>query len=121
MFEGVVTDGKFRAAICSDGSNRGWAAGIICQTGAVSPPVYEKKTEVVMLGTGDTRMPIRCFGPATAIVVHGTPYLVGCGPGWSARRTGAEERRAGLTPQRIGVVFITHLHSNAHSVIRMLC
>src|ERR1700722_661230 len=91
----------------------GWATGIICQSGAVAPPAFEKKTEVVMLGTGTPYADPDRFGPATAIVVHGTPYLVDCGPGVIRRVAQADKNGvAGLTPQRIGVVFITHLHSD---------
>jgi ribonuclease BN (tRNA processing enzyme) len=91
----------------------GWAAGIICQTVAAVPPEFEKKTEVVMLGTGTPYADPDRFGPATAIVVNGTPYLVDCGPGVVRRVAQAHKNGvAGLTPQRIGVVFITHLHSD---------
>jgi ribonuclease BN (tRNA processing enzyme) len=89
----------------------GWALAGACQT-----EVFEKKTEVVMLGTGAPYADPDRFGPATAIVVHGTPYLVDCGPGVIRRVAQAHKNGvAGLTPQRIGVVFITHLHSD-HTV-----
>jgi len=91
-------------------------SGAVCQTIATAPPAFEKKTEVVMLGTGAPYADPDRFGPATAIVVHGTPYLVDCGPG-VIRRVAQANRNgvAGLTPQRIRVMFITHLHSD-HTV-----
>src|ERR1700683_1254443 len=65
------------------------------------------KTQVVMLGTGTPYADPDRFGPATAVVVNGTPYLVDCGPGVIRRVAQAHEKGiAGLTPQKIGVVFI---------------
>jgi len=74
------------------------------------------KTQVVMLGTGTPYADPERFGPATAIVVNGTPYLVDCGPGVIRRVAQAHKDGVeGLTPQKIGVLFITHLHSD-HTV-----
>jgi hypothetical protein len=40
------------------------------------------KTQIVMLGTGTPSPDPERSGPATAIVVNGTPYLIDFGPGW---------------------------------------
>ncbi len=82
---------------------------------AQSKPVANTaaKTQVVMLGTGTPYADPDRFGPATAIVVNGTPYLVDCGPGVIRRVAQAHKNGVeGLTPQKIGVLFITHLHSD---------
>ena len=48
-------------------------------------------TQIVMLGTGTPGPdPVRS-GPATAIVVNGTPYLVDFGPGVVRRAAAADE------------------------------
>jgi hypothetical protein len=50
------------------------------------------KTQVVMLGTGTPGFDIARSGPATAIVVNGTAYLVDFGAGVMRRAQGAFER-----------------------------
>lgn len=59
----------------------GWTGVSLCQKVAVAPLALEKTTEVAMLGTGTPYAHPDHLGAATAIVVHGTPYLVDCGPG----------------------------------------
>ena len=44
-------------------------------------PRSNGSTRVVMLGTGTPRPDPNCSGPATAIVVNDTPYLIDFGPG----------------------------------------
>lgn len=74
------------------------------------------RTQVVMLGTGTPIADPNRSGPAVAIVVNGTPYLIDCGPGVIRRVAQANQKGVeGLTPQRIGTLFITHLHSD-HTV-----
>src|SRR5262249_7527345 len=52
-------------------------------------------------------------GPAVAIVVNGTAYLVDCGPGVVRRAAAAEKQGVtALKPTQIKTVFITHLHSD---------
>src|SRR6266404_9923063 len=66
-------------------------------------------TQIVMLGTGTPGPdPVRS-GPATAIVVNGTPYLVDFGPG-VVRRAGAAYQKGvkALWPPNIRVAFLTH-------------
>jgi len=71
------------------------------------------RTQIVLLGTGTPGPDPDRSGPATAIVVDGTPYLVDFGPG-VVRRAAAAVRKGitGLRPSTIGVVFATHLHSD---------
>src|SRR6266851_4087327 len=74
-------------------------------------------TQIVMLGTGAPGPdPVRS-GPATAIVVNGTPYLVDFGPGIVRRAKAAVVDRGikALEPTNLRVVFVTHLHSD-HTV-----
>ena len=49
-------------------------------------------SKVVLLGTGTPNADPDRFGPAVAVIVHGTPYLVDAGPG-IVRRTAAARRR----------------------------
>ena len=70
-------------------------------------------TTVVLLGTGNPNPDPDRSGPAVAIVVNGAAYLVDAGAGVMRRAEAA--RRAGvsaLAADRIGVVFLTHLHSD---------
>jgi ribonuclease Z len=74
-------------------------------------------TQIVLLGTGNPAANPDRSGPATAIVVNGTPYLVDFGPG-VVRRAAAAVRDRGVTslqPTTLHVAFATHLHSD-HTV-----
>ncbi|MFL6275926.1 MAG: MBL fold metallo-hydrolase [Blastocatellia bacterium] len=70
-------------------------------------------TQVVMLGTGNPSANPDRFGPAVAIVVNNTPYLVDFGPG-VVRRAAAAVRKgvAPLAVANLKVAFATHLHSD---------
>ena len=66
-----------------------------------------------MLGSGTPNPDPDHSGPAVAIVVNGTAYLVDAGAG--VMRRAEQAKRNGVTaldPGRIGVVFLTHLHSD---------
>jgi ribonuclease BN (tRNA processing enzyme) len=72
-------------------------------------------TRVVMLGTGTPRPDPSRSGPATAIVVNGTPYLIDFGTGVVRRATAAYERGVtalGFSGVNIKTVFLTHMHSD---------
>src|SRR5258706_3438495 len=87
------------------------AAGQQPQTPAAS------KTRIVLLGTGNPGpLPDRS-GPATAIVVNDTAYLVDFGPGVVRRASAAflDKDIKGLEPTKLRVAFVTHLHSD-HTV-----
>ncbi len=82
-------------------------------SGAQSGGAGTAHTQVVMLGTGTPQADPERSGPAVAVVVNDAAYLVDCGPGVVRRAAAAE--RAGihaLAPQKLKVVFITHLHSD---------
>ncbi len=76
----------------------------------------EQATRIVLLGTGTPNADPDRFGPAIAIIVGDTPYLVDCGAG-VVRRAAAAQRLgvAALRPENIKHLFITHLHSD-HTV-----
>ncbi len=71
------------------------------------------RTQVVILGTGNPNPDPERSGPAIAIVVNGSAYLVDSGPG-IVRRAAAANRN-GITPlaaPNLKMVFLTHLHSD---------
>src|SRR5262245_55030117 len=75
-------------------------------------------TRVVMLGTGTPRPDPNRSGPATAIIVNDTPYLIDFGPGVIRRAMAAYENGAtaiGFGGTNIRTVFLTHMHSD-HTV-----
>ena len=75
------------------------------------------KTRIVLLGTGNPApLPDRS-GPATAIVVNDTAYLIDLGPGVVRRAEAAAVSRGikALEAIRLRVAFVTHLHSD-HTV-----
>jgi len=74
-------------------------------------------TQVVLLGTGNPAPDPERSGPATAIVVNDTPYLVDFGAGIVRRAAEAAIQRGikALEPTNLRVAFVTHLHSD-HTV-----
>jgi ribonuclease BN (tRNA processing enzyme) len=80
-------------------------------------PPAASGTQVVLLGTGTPPADPDRSGPAAAIVVNGTPYLVDMGAGVVRRANEAVAERGihALDPTRLRVVFVTHLHSD-HTV-----
>lgn len=74
------------------------------------------RTRVVLLGTGTPNADPERSGPSTAVVVGDRAYLFDAGPG--VVRRAAAAARAGVAPleaKRLGLVFLTHLHSD-HTV-----
>src|SRR6266568_3176922 len=72
-----------------------------------------RKTQIVLLGTGTPLPDPERYGPSTAIVVNGTPYLVDFGTGIVRRAAAARNRGVtGLEPTNLKIGFITHLHSD---------
>jgi ribonuclease BN (tRNA processing enzyme) len=74
----------------------------------------QSKTQIVMLGTGNPNPDPDHSGPATAIVVNGSSYLIDCGPGIVRRAAAAATKYSmdALKAQNLKIVFITHLHSD---------
>jgi ribonuclease BN (tRNA processing enzyme) len=82
----------------------------------VIPVSGQTRTQVVLLGTGTPRPEPERSGPATAIVVNGTAYLVDIGPGIVRRAAAAAEKGiTALAPEKLQTAFVTHLHSD-HTV-----
>lgn len=68
-------------------------------------------TQLVLLGTGDPEPLSRRAGPATAIVIDGSAYLVDFGPGVIRRAAAAHEKGlAALDPVNLTHAFVTQLH-----------
>lgn len=88
-----------------------WAATIMVCLSFTA--MAQSKTQVVMLGTGTPNADPDASGPAVAIVVNETPYVIDSGPG-VVRRAAAAFRQgvAGLEVSRLRRLFITHLHSD---------
>jgi ribonuclease Z len=74
-------------------------------------------SEVVMLGTGMPAADPDRFGPAVAVIVNETAYLVDCGPGVVRQAAAAAQHDhvPALEASNLKIVFITHLHSD-HTV-----
>jgi ribonuclease BN (tRNA processing enzyme) len=79
--------------------------------------VAPSHTQVVLLGTGNPPADPDRSGPATAVVVNGTPYLVDFGAGVVRRAKSAvvDKGITALEPVNLRVAFATHLHSD-HTV-----
>ena len=75
------------------------------------------RTRIVLLGTGTPGPVPDRSGPATAIVVNDTAYLVDLGPGVVRRASAAflDKGIKALEPTKLRVAFVTHLHSD-HTV-----
>jgi ribonuclease BN (tRNA processing enzyme) len=75
------------------------------------------RTRVVLLGTGNPAADPDRSGPATAVVVNDTAYLVDFGPGVIRRAKAAviDRGMTALEPTSLRVAFATHLHSD-HTV-----
>ena len=71
----------------------------------------------MLLGTGNPPADPDRSGPASAVVVNGTPYLVDFGAGVVRRAKSAAVDRGitALEPVNLRVAFVTHLHSD-HTV-----
>jgi ribonuclease BN (tRNA processing enzyme) len=90
--------------------------GLAAAQAPVAPPAASR-TQVVLLGTGSPPADPLRSGPATAIVVNNTSYLVDLGPGL-VRRAAAAATDKGITAlaaDRLQTAFVTHLHSD-HTV-----
>jgi len=74
-------------------------------------------TKLVLLGTGNPPPDPDRSGPASAVVVNGTAYLVDFGAGVVRRAKAAVAERGidALEPVKLRVVFLTHMHSD-HTV-----
>ncbi len=78
------------------------------------PKEHTTRTRVVLLGTGTPVPDPERSGPATAIVVDNSAYLVDFGPGVVRRAKAAvlDRHIAALEPGNLKVAFATHLHSD---------
>src|SRR5262244_1451189 len=78
---------------------------------------HAAKTQIVLLGTGHPVPDPDRSGPATAIIVNGTPYLIDFGAGVVRRAAAAAYFKGvkALQPSNMKIVFVTHLHAD-HTV-----
>ena len=83
------------------------------QTSSPAKVQSPTKTQVVILGTGTPRPDDRS-GPAVAVIVNGSSYLVDFGPGVVRRATLAarEKHIDALRAPNLKIAFATHLHSD---------
>ncbi|UCC75171.1 MAG: MBL fold metallo-hydrolase [Gemmatimonadota bacterium] len=79
----------------------------------MAPQDQPRHTQIVLLGSGTPNADPDRSGPAVAIVVADTPYLIDLGPG-VVRRAAAAYRLGveGLEVSKLRTAFITHLHSD---------
>jgi ribonuclease BN (tRNA processing enzyme) len=72
-----------------------------------------QKTKIVLLGTGSPQTDPDHSGPAVAIIVNDSPYLVDFGPGVVRRAAAARKRGLiALRDENLRCAFVTHLHSD---------
>lgn len=84
---------------------------LLSQPSRSAPP---PRTRVVLLGTGTPNADPDRSGPAVAVVVGERAYIVDAGPG-VVRRAAAAARTdsmPALGADRLGITFLTHLHSD---------
>jgi ribonuclease BN (tRNA processing enzyme) len=82
--------------------------------GAAAQAAQGPDTRIIILGTGTPNADPERSGPAVAVVRGATAYLVDAGPG-IVRRAAAAARRhqlEALAPNRLRLLFVTHLHSD---------
>lgn len=84
------------------------------QRAAAQAPPPSHATQIVLLGTGNPVPDPDRSGPATAIVINGSAYLIDFGPGVIRRAKAAvvDKGIKALEPTNLRVVFVTHLHSD---------
>src|SRR5689334_19519111 len=89
------------------------AFGRILPTARPAFSATQKKTQVVLLGTGTPNADPERSGPAVAVVVNDTPYLVDFGPGVVRRAAAAFQKGVkGLEVYKLKTAFLTHMHSD---------
>ncbi|MDH3338472.1 MAG: MBL fold metallo-hydrolase [Gammaproteobacteria bacterium] len=92
-----------------------WVAALLFGNAAAELAPSEI-TQVVLLGTGTPNAEPDRSGPAVAIVVNDTPYIVDFGPGIVRQATAMAPSNggpiAGLEPDKLAYAFLTHLHSD---------
>jgi ribonuclease BN (tRNA processing enzyme) len=88
--------------------------GVAQESTGHSPGQPTARTRVVLLGTGTPVPDPDRSGPATAIVVDDSAYLVDFGPGVVRRAESAALNRKipAVEPGNLKVAFVTHLHSD---------
>ena len=97
------------ALLSAHAPGRAAPAGVTRQ----EPAPKAARTRIVFLGTGTPIADPERSGPAVAIVVDDTPYLVDFGPGVVRRAVEANRAGvAGLALEKLRRVFVTHLHSD---------
>src|SRR5688572_31117181 len=91
--------------------------GLRCDAQQPAATAQIAGTRLVLLGTGSPPPDPDRSGPASAVVVNGTAYLVDFGAGVVRRAKAAVAERGidALEPVKLRVVFLTHMHSD-HSV-----
>jgi ribonuclease BN (tRNA processing enzyme) len=88
----------------------------MCTDRVVADIAESAITKVVLLGTGTPNPEPDRSGPAVAIVVNDTPYLVDFGPGVVRRAAAMSPAYGGDIPgldiENLNVAFLSHLHSD---------
>jgi ribonuclease BN (tRNA processing enzyme) len=105
---------KVARALCYSALLLAALAAASRQPARQTPKEHTTRTRVVLLGTGTPVPDPERSGPATAIVVDNSAYLVDFGPGVVRRAKAAvlDRHIAALEPGNLKVAFATHLHSD---------
>lgn len=73
----------------------------------------DKRTKLVLLGTGNPNPDPHRSGPASAVIVDDTAYVIDAGPGIVRRAAlGHMKGIPQLEPKKLSRLFLTHLHSD---------
>lgn len=86
---------------------------LLCAVGGAPLAAQSLRTRVVVLGSGTPIPNPDRMGPAIAVLVDSVPYLFDAGTGVVRRAMGAKQNGiSALDAPRLGIVFLTHLHSD---------
>jgi ribonuclease BN (tRNA processing enzyme) len=125
----MIRDSKYRKYRLAPNSKRTIILYISIVISLISYPIFSdsviqnsnnkvladciERTHIVLLGTGTPNPEPNKHGPAIAIVIGKTAYLVDCGPGIVRRAAAAYDAGMdALEASNLDTVFITHLHSD---------
>lgn len=105
---GGISRRQFLAGSVSAAAVSLWANPLLAQAQKSADTPKKMGTRLILLGTGGGPSPKKTrSAPAQVILVNDVPYVIDCGDGVSRQLL-----LAGVSPAKIGKVFLTHHHSD---------